>query len=179
MTNEQLKQLSEGISKQSIPPQDFDYYISEITKIREELHGNQKSHQPTPTSERDGLAGEMQFSNKTGLPADFTKKKYGDDHFDFYKKDVGEIDVKTTSNPRYWDDIYVEPRKLKDDEIYVRGKYIEDDGSVEFLGWEYGKNIKKHGVLDRHFSKKNPVETYKLPVSQARPMRELYDKLGV
>jgi hypothetical protein len=123
-----------------------DTDIASEAIARHARHVNHATSRPLSVDyELVGLAGEAEASRFFGVPVDLRPLPGGDGGKDFRVKFllpnglVGEfaVDIKTARKAY---NLIVEVGKVKVDVIYVLGQYLPC-GSVELIGWEWGKVV--------------------------------------
>jgi hypothetical protein len=143
-----------------------------IARDRNDLHyygGNQSPRlfKDRLEEERIGVLGEVDFGCLHGLPIDLDRKLYGDSGVDF---EVGalRIDVKASRKPY---NLLVKVTNIHGRaNVYVQGKYIRKEDSVEFLGWSTKGVMLKQPTKVFH---KGVDPSHYLPARRLQPMKEL------
>jgi hypothetical protein len=173
-TDQDLRQIAIDIASGKIMKNEYVFIAQEITQIRRDIHKGQNSQKIlSTTSELKGILGEFEFSQRTKLIGDFTRKKFGD-KYDFELSDKTKIDIKTRDK-KYDHTILVPGRSINPDYIYVLESHHYRTNQIEIKKWAYGNEILKGTYGDPHHS---GIDSYGLHISQMREMNELYKKIG-
>lgn len=114
-----------------------------------------------------GVAGEVAFSQFSGLAMGVWKEKGGDDGIDFIGKLT--IDVKTSKKAAY---LRVKENKVRA-AIYVLCKYY-DDSEVELIGWLWGAKVKQYPV-----EIVGGIRTHQVPATELYPIHKLKYLLSI
>lgn len=88
-----------------------------------------------------GLAGEMAFAKRYGLPLDLTPRLAGDAGRDFLlptDRGVFPVDVKTAEIAKW---LLVDVAACKRRTIYVLARYNAATRTAALLGWEWGSRL--------------------------------------
>jgi len=118
--------------------------------------------------DRIGVTGEIAFGKKYDLMQYWIgeeDKPYGDGGIDFDVPGLGTFGVKTAKKPYY---LLEKAGKVKAD-FYPLGQY-NNDGTVIFIGWAYGKDLSK--VEPKDIGGKGILSHY-IHQSKLRPMSDL------
>lgn len=130
--------------------------LNGYSKEREEVHANHESSRPLSDGyELVGIAGELELSQLTGLAPDLSIRPGGDGGRDNCLYLRYSVDVKTARKP--YNLIHEEGKQFAD--IFILGRYSDDTGKVELLGWEWGKTLARaptkdfgYGVINHYIS---------------------------
>jgi len=149
-------------------------YTKERLKVesdkRESIHANHESSRPLSDDyEYLGLAGEWMLGELCGLMPNLTLMPNGDGGVDQMIPLFFSFDVKVARKP--FNLIHEQGQPFAD--IFILGRYIEDEKRGEPIGWEWGSVLKRAPVKDFGYG----VINHYIPAGKLKSMELLKQRM--
>ncbi len=137
--------------------------LSQESDNREAIHENHDSSRPLSEGyEYIGIAGEWLLGELTGIMPDFSLRPSGDGGTDQVITLAFTVDVKLARKP--YNLIHEVGKPFAD--IFILGKYHEEEKRGEALGWEWGETLKRAPTKDFGYG----VNNHYIPRDKLKPM---------
>ena len=144
--------------------------LDAFAKERHDLHVDHATSRPLSDGyEKVGLAGELAFSQFTGMAPDLSVKPEGDGGVDTTIFLAFTVDVKTAR--KAYNLIHEIDKPFAD--IFVLAEYDDDSEKAMLVGWEYGSILRKAPSKDFGYG----IENHFIHRSRLRPMNLLRKRL--